>query len=141
MYKQYIVQQITDKERRPFNLKTALKKLIYDGDKPRVICENSATFTMVMSTFTHHEKYVSTLKNIYASIVALMGLYICCGIPLKAKFDNSYIDALKKINHYLAQTFAQDFPFYLVLAYSSHQCLILCYYNFCGISLCSGKVW
>ena len=75
------MQQFTD-EKSLFNLKTELKKLVYDGDKPQVICEDSAIFTMVMSTFTQHEKYVSALKNIYASIVALMRVYIRCGIPL-----------------------------------------------------------
>ena len=66
MYKQHIVQQFTD-EKSPFNLKTQLKKLIFDGDKLQVICEDPATFTMVISTFTQHEKYVSGVKTlIYA---------------------------------------------------------------------------
>ena len=63
MYKQHIVQHFTD-ERSPFNLKTQLKKLIFDGGKPQVICEDPATFAMVMSTFTQHEKYVSGVKHL-----------------------------------------------------------------------------
>lgn len=44
-------------------------------------------------------------------------------IPLsvQATSDGSHIDALKKINHHLAQTFVRDFPFYLVLAYRMHM--------------------
>ena len=68
LYKQHIVQQFTD-ERSPFNLKTALKKLIFDGDKPQVICEDPATFTMVISTFTQYEKYVSGVKTFMPSSV------------------------------------------------------------------------
>ena len=68
MYKQHIVQQFADK-RRPFNLKTQLKKLICDGDKPQVICEDSVIFTMVMSIFTYYEKYVSSdlLSTLYVT--------------------------------------------------------------------------
>jgi len=62
MYKQHIVQQFAGK--RPFNLKTQLKNLIFGGDKPQVICEDPATFTRVMSTFTQHEKCVSVLKTV-----------------------------------------------------------------------------
>ena len=68
MYKKHIVQQFTD-EKSPFNLKTALKKLMFDGDKPQVICEHPATFTMVISTFTQHEKYVSGVKIFMPSLV------------------------------------------------------------------------
>lgn len=39
------------------NLKTELKKLIFE--EPLVICEDSAVFTMVMSTFKNYEKDVS----------------------------------------------------------------------------------
>ena len=62
MYKQHIVQQFTNK-RSPFNLKTELKKFIFDGDKPQVICEDPATFSMVMSIFAQYEKYVSGVKT------------------------------------------------------------------------------
>ena len=54
------VQQFTD-EKSLFNLKPELKKLFFASEKPQVICEDPAIFTMVMSTFTHHEKYVSAL--------------------------------------------------------------------------------
>ena len=54
------VQQFTD-EKSCFNLNTALKKLNFASKEPQVICEDSVMFTMVMSTFTHHEKYVSAL--------------------------------------------------------------------------------
>ena len=69
-----IVQQFTD-EKSPFNLKTALKKLIFASEKPQVICEDSALFTMVMSTFTQHEKYVS------AFVKYLRQLWDTDGIP------------------------------------------------------------
>ena len=68
MYKQHIVQHFTD-EKSPFNLKTQLKKLIFDGGKPQVICEDPTTFTMVMSTFTQYEKYVSGVKTFMPSLV------------------------------------------------------------------------
>ena len=68
MYKQHIVQHFTD-EKSPFSLKTQLKKLIFDGDKLQVICEDPAAFTMVISTFTQYEKYVSALKTFMPSLV------------------------------------------------------------------------
>ena len=68
MYKQHIVQQFTD-VKSPFNLKTELKKLIFEGGKPQVICEDPAIFTMVISTFTQYEKYVSGLKTVMPSLV------------------------------------------------------------------------
>jgi len=43
----------------PFNLKAELKDLMFTAGKPLVICEDSVTFTMVMSTFKQYEKYVS----------------------------------------------------------------------------------
>ena len=44
----------------PLNLKTELKKLIFDSKKnPLAICEDQVTFVMVMSTFMNYEKQVS----------------------------------------------------------------------------------
>ena len=47
------------------NLKAELKKLIFE--EPLVISEDSATFTMVMSTFNNYEKYVSSYFAINSS--------------------------------------------------------------------------
>ena len=74
MYKQHIAQQFTDK-RSPFNLKTQLKKLIFEGDKQQVICKDPGTFTMVMSTFTQYEKYVSGLKTFMPSLTREPGIF------------------------------------------------------------------
>ena len=67
-YTQRLMALFTHKS-SPVNLKTGLKKLIFDGDKPQVICEDPATFTMVMSTFTQYEKYVSGVKIFMPSFV------------------------------------------------------------------------
>ena len=43
---------------------------------------------------------------------------------IQAKPESSHTDvndALRKINHHLAQNFARDFPFYLVLAYTIYR--------------------
>ena len=45
----------------PFDLKAKLKELIFTGEKPLVVCEDSATFTIVMATITQHEEYVSSM--------------------------------------------------------------------------------
>ena len=42
-------------------------------------------------------------------------------LSVQATSDGSHIDALKKLNHHLEQTFVRDFPFYLVLAYRMYM--------------------
>ena len=47
---------------------------------------------------------------------------VMVSLYIQAKSGSSTTEeALKKINRHLGQTFVQDFPFYLVLAYRMHM--------------------
>lgn len=61
------MQLFTLGEKHPtFHLKAEIKKLIYTGGEPLVVCESSETFAMVMSTFNQHENSVSGALTIPA---------------------------------------------------------------------------
>ena len=61
------MQLFTLGEKYPtFHLKAEIKKLIYTGGEPLVVCESSETFAMVMSTFNQHENSVSGALTIPA---------------------------------------------------------------------------
>ena len=58
-------------DKRPsFDLKGELKKLIFPASREHVVVsEDAGTFTMVISTFTQYEKYVSGVKIFMPSLV------------------------------------------------------------------------
>ena len=55
------MQFFTGKKNLPLNLKAELQKLIFVNKEPKIVCEDQATFVMVMSTFMNYEKNVSIL--------------------------------------------------------------------------------
>ena len=125
----------------PFHLKALLKGLIFSSGKPLIICEDSVTFTKVMATFHQYEQYVSTLyRNTFLFVrkdgkmpvvpvsrilIASFGKVIIClwlSFYIQAKSGSSHAkDVIEEMNCRLAQTFAQDFPFYLVVAYRMYK--------------------
>ena len=54
----------------------------------------------------------------------LVCVCVCLCVCVKAKPEGNHPEVnetLKKLNRHLAQTFARDFPFYLLLAYKMHM--------------------
>ena len=58
------MQFVTREKHHPLvNLKEGLKKLLFPSGELMIICEDSGTFTMALSTFYQYEKYVSVWKT------------------------------------------------------------------------------